>query len=172
MTKAEEAALKAYPIEMTPLNYQDLIDQFGGKTEIDVNTYPRHLFQEGYKQAEKDLLEVSDMKSPFTGGKVLRGMEKKTITFRGEEYIVPQRFFKCQDSGKEFTNAAIEDDNIWEVIKAYFNRKEISPFDLIALTWEDIDKIIQLWLSVLDEMDGTKQELYTKIAELFNESRK
>lgn len=55
MTRAEEAALKAYPVEMTPLNYQDLIEQFGGKTEIDVNTYPRCLFQDGYEQAEKNL---------------------------------------------------------------------------------------------------------------------
>lgn len=57
MSKAEEAALKAYPIKMTPLVYQDLIDQFGGKTEIDVNTYPRCLFQQGYEQAWKDIKE-------------------------------------------------------------------------------------------------------------------
>lgn len=59
MTKAEERALEAYPIKMTPLVYQDLIDQFGGKTEIDVNTYPRCLFQEGYEHAEKDLGWIS-----------------------------------------------------------------------------------------------------------------
>ena len=47
--RAEEKALEAYPVKMTPLVYQDLIDQFGGKTEIDVNTYPRCLFQEGYE---------------------------------------------------------------------------------------------------------------------------
>lgn len=57
--RAEEKALEAYPIKMTPLVYQDLIDQFGGKTEIDVNTYPRCLFQEGYLQAEKDLGWIS-----------------------------------------------------------------------------------------------------------------
>lgn len=55
--RAEEAALKAYPVNMTPLNYQDLIEQFGGKTEIDVNTYPRRLFQQGYEQAEEDTIE-------------------------------------------------------------------------------------------------------------------
>jgi hypothetical protein len=55
--RAEKAALKAYPVKMTPLVYQDLIDQFGGKTEIDVNTYPRCLFQEGYEYAEKDTIE-------------------------------------------------------------------------------------------------------------------
>lgn len=54
---SEQRALEAYPIKMTPLVYQDLIDQFGGKTEIDVNTYPRCLFQEGYEQAEKDTIE-------------------------------------------------------------------------------------------------------------------
>lgn len=55
--RSQEAALKAYPVKMTPLVYQDLIDQFGGKTEIDVNTYPRCLFQEGYEYAEKDTIE-------------------------------------------------------------------------------------------------------------------
>ena len=64
MSRAEEAALKAYPVKMTPLVYQDLIDQFGGKTEIDVNTYPRCLFQEAYEQAEKDLaLTWEDMRT-------------------------------------------------------------------------------------------------------------
>ena len=53
--RAEKRALGAYPVNMTPLNYQDLIELFGGKTEIDVNTYPRRLFQDGYEQAEKDL---------------------------------------------------------------------------------------------------------------------
>lgn len=56
--RASEAALRAYPVEMTPLVYQDLIDQFGGKTEIDVNTYPRCIFQDGYEQAEKDIITL------------------------------------------------------------------------------------------------------------------
>ena len=55
MTRAEQRALEAYPVKMIPLVYQDLSDRFGGKTEIDVNTYPRCLFQEGYEQAEKDI---------------------------------------------------------------------------------------------------------------------
>ena len=40
-----------------------------------------------------------------------------------------------------------------------------------ALTLEDIDKIIQLWLSVWDEMDGTKQELYEEVARRFLETK-
>ena len=63
MTKAEERALEAYPINITQLVYQDMIDMFGGKTEIDTNTYPRCLFQQGYELAEKDLgLTWKDMK--------------------------------------------------------------------------------------------------------------
>ena len=56
--RAEEAAMKAYPVKMIPLVYQDLIDMFGGKTEIDDNTYLRRLFQEGYEQAEKDIISI------------------------------------------------------------------------------------------------------------------
>lgn len=57
--RAEEDALKAYPIDMQPIRYPDYIDQFGGKTEIDVNSYLRCLFQEGYELAEKDLGWIS-----------------------------------------------------------------------------------------------------------------
>lgn len=60
--RAEEVALKAYPIDMQPLRYQDFIDQFGGKTEIDFNTYPRRLFQQGYEQAEKDILDLIELR--------------------------------------------------------------------------------------------------------------
>lgn len=47
MTKAEAAALKAYPVsrESTPL----------GPVHVDVNEYARNKYQEGYEQAEKDL---------------------------------------------------------------------------------------------------------------------
>lgn len=56
MTKAEQQALIRFPEQMTPLVYQDLIDQFGGKTEIDFNLLPRSYFQLGYEQAEEDIL--------------------------------------------------------------------------------------------------------------------
>lgn len=59
MSKAEEQALIRFPEQMTPLVYQELIDQFGGKTEIDFNLLPRSYFQLGYEQAEKDLGWIS-----------------------------------------------------------------------------------------------------------------
>lgn len=51
---AEEKALERFPVEMTPLVYQDLIEYFGGKTEVDFYMLPRSYFQLGYEQAEKD----------------------------------------------------------------------------------------------------------------------
>jgi hypothetical protein len=53
--KAEDAALKRFPVEMTRIPYQDLIEAFGGKEYVDFNLMPRGYFQLGYEQAEKDL---------------------------------------------------------------------------------------------------------------------
>ena len=80
MSRAEEAALKAYPEEITPLNYQELIDAFGGKTEVDFNLLPRLTFQQGYEQAEKDLgwISVKD-RLPDTTGYVFTCVEMNGI---------------------------------------------------------------------------------------------
>lgn len=53
--RAEEAALKRFPEEMTRIPYQDLIEAFGGKEYVDFNSMPRGYFQLGYEQAEKDI---------------------------------------------------------------------------------------------------------------------
>lgn len=78
MSKAEQRALEKYPVNITPLNYQDLIEQFGGKTEIDVNTYPRRLFQQGYEQAIKDVIALIDSNFlPAVGAKIIRLIEQE-----------------------------------------------------------------------------------------------
>ena len=59
MSKAEEKALERFPIEMTPLNYKEQIELFGGKTEVDFNELPRSFFQLGYEKAEKDILPAA-----------------------------------------------------------------------------------------------------------------
>ena len=52
MTRAEQAALKAYPhkIEEHP-------KVMGGSITFDANNLPRGFYQEGYEQAEKDTIE-------------------------------------------------------------------------------------------------------------------
>ena len=54
--QAEQKALIRFPEQMTPLVYQDVINAFGGKTEVDFNLLPRSYFQLGYEQAEKDTI--------------------------------------------------------------------------------------------------------------------
>ena len=56
-SKAEQAALERFPVEMTRIPYQDLIEAFGGKEYIDFNSMPRGYFQLGYEQAQKDTIE-------------------------------------------------------------------------------------------------------------------
>lgn len=60
ISRAEEAALKRFPEEMTRIPYQDLIEAFGGKEYVDFNSMPRGYFQLGYEQAEKDLALTPD----------------------------------------------------------------------------------------------------------------
>ena len=97
--RAEKAALKAYPVNMTPLNYQDLIEQFGGKTEIDVNTYPRCLFQAGYEQAEKYLaLSIDDIEKIHTFLYAIKNNKQGAFTFTrlsDEQYKEVLRRFKA-----------------------------------------------------------------------------
>ena len=53
---AEERALEAYPVKMVdgPIGYEDSV--------FDFNAFCRHIFQEGYEQAEKDLaLSIDDI---------------------------------------------------------------------------------------------------------------
>lgn len=56
MTRAEEAALKAYPIHFTNMYMPD-----GLIVKIDINTEPRKLYQKVYEQAEKDTIERAIM---------------------------------------------------------------------------------------------------------------
>lgn len=68
----------------------------------------------------------TDMKSPFTGGKVseFRGVE--SMDFRKETFNVPVRFFKCADTGQEFTTS--EQDDEWsENLYGQYRRKHGIP---------------------------------------------
>lgn len=59
MDKAEKRALEAYPIEM-----DNVSKGFNFSVEEDINEYPRRIFLNGYRMAEKDLeLTWEDMKT-------------------------------------------------------------------------------------------------------------
>lgn len=74
ISRAEEAALKRFPEEMTRIPYQDLIEAFGGKEYVDFNSMPRGYFQLGYEQAEKDTIN-----------RVCDWLEKNAVNYNGSE---------------------------------------------------------------------------------------
>ena len=50
--------------------------------------------------------KYANIESPFTGGKVLEIEDVEEKTFRGERYRVNVRYYKCEDTGEQFTTTA------------------------------------------------------------------
>ncbi len=74
------------------------------------------------------------MKSPFTGGNVLKKVKSETYTFRNEKYTVERHYFQCEDTGKTFTNADVDDKVIEDLYSQYRKRHGIpSPAQLTEL---------------------------------------
>jgi len=67
------------------------------------------------------------MKSPYTGGEVIRQVHKEELEFRGETFTISYNNFKCVDSGKEFTTREIDELNMHLLHSAY-RRKHNIPF--------------------------------------------
>ena len=71
------------------------------------------------------------MRSPFTGGNVIKKSRYETYTFRNEEYTVLAYYFECEDTGKTFTNAEVDDQMMNDVYNQYRKRHGIpSPSEL------------------------------------------
>jgi len=101
-SKAEQAALKAYPDETTQIVYQELIEAFGGKTEVDFNLIPRLAFQQGYEQALKELaLSIDDIEKIHTFLYAVKNNKHGVFTFTrlsDEQYKeVLQRFINIKN---------------------------------------------------------------------------
>lgn len=67
------------------------------------------------------------MKSPFTGGEVIRQVNNEELEFRGEKFTISYNNYLCVDSGKEFTNREIDELNMHLLHSAY-RRKHNIPF--------------------------------------------
>ena len=66
------------------------------------------------------------MKSPYTGGEVVRQINEEEVEFRGEKFIISYNNFKCVDSGKEFTNREIDELNLSLLHSAYREKHDVS----------------------------------------------
>lgn len=69
---------------------------------------------------------MTDIKSPITGGPVTEITGIQTMEFRKESYEVPVRFYKCVDSGEEFTTG--DQDEEWSnVLYSQYRQKHGIP---------------------------------------------
>lgn len=59
------------------------------------------------------------MKSPFTGGEAILNKELRTMNFRKEPFTVWFQYYKCKDTGEQFTDAELDEVNISQVYNRY-----------------------------------------------------
>lgn len=74
------------------------------------------------------------MRSPFTGGTVTKRSKNETYTFRNEKYVVKRYYFQCDETGKTFTNAEVDNLVMEDLYSQYRQIHGIpSPSDLKSL---------------------------------------
>ena len=66
-------------------------------------------------------------KSPFTGGRAEEVYELTNMEFRGEEYLVHTRYYKCCDTGETFTDSE-QDESTLNDLYAQYRIKHGIPF--------------------------------------------
>lgn len=70
--------------------------------------------------------QIADIKSPITGGSVKEVQAIQKMNFRKEIYEVPVRFYKCVESGEEFTTG--EQDEEWtSTLHAQYRKRHGIP---------------------------------------------
>ncbi|MBT1687658.1 type II toxin-antitoxin system antitoxin SocA domain-containing protein [Dawidia soli] len=67
------------------------------------------------------------MKSPFTDGEATLQYEKKDIEFRKDIFPTIQFYYKCNDTGEEFTTTELDEVNISQLYNQYRDKYSI-PF--------------------------------------------
>lgn len=73
------------------------------------------------------------MKSPFTGGKTLLLNEKREFEFRGNKFPIKYHFYRCVDTGEEFTDTELDELNLNQVYNQYREKESIPfPDEIIA----------------------------------------
>ena len=134
----EKIAYAVYPERRCPnLSNTGLFDGNGQK-------------REGYIKALTDMKYV-DMKSPFTGGRVTLETKDQEIEYRGQKVKITQKYYRCEDTGNEFTDTKLDNDMMWDVFRAYWDKKNPEHFRDIDLY--DAPKI-KGWVSRDSVEDG------------------
>ena len=59
------------------------------------------------------------MKSPITGKEMILTKENRSINYRKETFDVVFHYYKCEDSGEQFTTGELDDVNMNQVYNQY-----------------------------------------------------
>ena len=65
------------------------------------------------------------MRSPFTGGEVVRKSRVTTFRYRGEEFTVEREYYECVDTGLTFTDDELDQRMYDDVVSQYNQRHGI-----------------------------------------------
>ena len=136
MTQEEinKKALEEYPecwVPITPegTEFEDEVGKELNEVKADANKWQRQAYARG-------LMEnyiVEGKKSPFTGGRIALFSEKTEFTFRGEKFTIDKKYYQCLDTGEKFTDANIDDDNMWAVFRAWCGKQDFDHFSDIPI---------------------------------------
>lgn len=89
---------------------------------------------------------VANVKSPFTGGRVLLCTKETTVKYRGEDITAEREYYRCEDTGVEFSDSKLDDDFMWKVFRVYCNKQGFQYFtDILPpkdsqLKWKRAEK--------------------------------
>lgn len=76
------------------------------------------------------------MKSPITGKEMILTKEKRSMEFRKEMFEIIFHFYKCKDSGEQFTTTLLDEVNMNQVYNQYRDKFNIPFQDEIIKTRE------------------------------------
>ena len=79
------------------------------------------------------------MKSPITGKEMVLTKERRSIDFRKESFEIVFHFYKCEDSGEQFTTTALDEVNMNQVYNQYRDKFNIPFPDEISRIREKYD---------------------------------
>lgn len=67
------------------------------------------------------------MKSPITGKEMTLTKERRSLSFRREKFEIVLHYYKCEDSGEQFTTTSLDELNMNQLYNQYRDRFNI-PF--------------------------------------------
>lgn len=130
-----------------------------------------------------------EKKSPITGGEMQLMQERTSVKFRGKEVSFVKKYYHCVDSGQDFTDTELDDDNMWAIFRAYCEKMGYHSFkDIVLITdivtvrdaglsWKDIERIITIENDMIAQYDRAmldqmpEEEYYKEILKRFNETK-